>query len=467
MYGKRVPSSQVKKTQFLLPKNRSDNYANRLRKFYDDLSFNSFMNKRKEIARQDVMITPDGPVEIYRRDTNGVERRISTTRRNRPNRQVRSSDVYDGCYGYEYGHHNAYSSGQHSGQIMPFDWYSKSARTNSNVLYEKVEVLPDRHHRPTRRHHQSHVYDGLYERHLRPDYSPTIYNTFFNSDFLRSNSHYEDLKRSEYDRYNRQYYDVYEYYEYEDDDEDNDGKYIHHDDHHRQRRRRGARDHHRQQRDRHDGNHVKSTIEYVDYDGNHLDTTSSSEANSRRNSKNRQNNNDLSSSSSGKVLWRQTSRNEAKTIKTNQAATSGTQTNPSNAAVFLPTATNNERKTYTPEPNNLNDTGEHIESSTRLVLDEFSFLNNEQTMRDTYTPEPNTMRASVNNIFANSRVSRTDGINMLGNTGRTLESAIMEAANRQKVHNNKTDSNFNDLPGNDAIRSNPLFGSNNTSGFMY
>lgn len=49
--------------------------------------------RRREIARQDVIITPEGPVELYRRDTNGNEKALSMEQVSRLSRNVRSAPL--------------------------------------------------------------------------------------------------------------------------------------------------------------------------------------------------------------------------------------------------------------------------------------------------------------------------------------------------------------------------------------
>jgi hypothetical protein len=452
MHGKKRNSSHKKPGSY--SKTQFNNYAEHLKRFYDGLRFAKYMEKRKEIARQDIMITPDGPVELYRRDINGMER-VAPPHRHNPaasrfyphNRLGSTAGFIDSNQSVNHGYYpTAFRRHQqHYNQSMPFDWYDRSD-SRSNIVYEKVEVLPDRHHneRGPRRHHRSHG-----SRHLRPD-SPTLYNTFFNSEFLRSNSYYEDLKRAEYDRYNSKYYDVYEYYQYEDDLSDSD----YYDDN-RDRRRPNrwycnARE-----------------VNYIDYDRNGGDTTSSSQNNSRNNSKirNRNDVSNLSSSSSGKVLWRQTSRSESKTNankknKSFEAQPSETIATNNEAktkkfnfqgSIFSPFS---ERNNYTPDPNL---TDSQIKNTT---TDRTQVLNQRPVVtRDTYTPDLNTQRFSTN-FSAYPRTMHTGDASM---SFDDLESVIIDAANRKKA-NSKSDPNFNDLPGNNAVRSNPLFDQQN---FMY
>jgi hypothetical protein len=68
-----------KKKNFLIPNQhiqsqRFSEYKERLDNFYRDLKYMTFMSDKHEIARQDVLLTPKGPVELYRRDMNGREK---------------------------------------------------------------------------------------------------------------------------------------------------------------------------------------------------------------------------------------------------------------------------------------------------------------------------------------------------------------------------------------------------------
>jgi hypothetical protein len=214
-----------KKKNFLIPNQhiqsqRFSEYKERLDNFYRDLKYMTFMSDKHEIARQDVLLTPKGPVELYRRDMNGREKFMRENKlpkikdrssRSYINKISNSQDNYSRHSSIPIYDHSIYNSLENSRSSallrdngrygLAFDWYSPQGRI-SQVLHEDVEVLSTR---PTSRGTHKYSYSPISSRAV----------SYYGDDYYDTYSHYSDDEI-----FNKENYDIYEYYEYEVDDED-------------------------------------------------------------------------------------------------------------------------------------------------------------------------------------------------------------------------------------------------------
>ena len=202
----------------------SVDYKKRLNSFYKELKFLTFMSNKHEIARQDVLLTPDGPIELYRRDSNGKERYVH--KNNLPKISDRSSRSFLNKISSSIDNYSKHSSTlfddrsiydsfasrssirdsirDQNGQYgIAFDWYDPVGDTR--ILHEDVEVLPTRE--------RSTFMSGNYDNYRLSYSSPPPRSS-------RAISYYSDEEDSSERFFNKHNYDIYEYYEYEVDDED-------------------------------------------------------------------------------------------------------------------------------------------------------------------------------------------------------------------------------------------------------
>ena len=160
------------------------------------------MSDKREIARQDVLLTPKGPVELYRRDANGKEKYIRSN--SVLNIDHKSKSLIDKIYsrGTLYDDYSVYGSNASRSSSLyrdpkgrygvAFDWYDTvGARTE--VLHEDVEVLPSR---------RSH------------------YDTYKSSYAVPNSYQSDDSTYDDEGLFNKRDYNIYQYYEYEVEDED-------------------------------------------------------------------------------------------------------------------------------------------------------------------------------------------------------------------------------------------------------
>lgn len=199
----------------------SNSYRNNLNKFYSKLMYKQYMSNKQEIARQDVILTPEGPVELYRRDINGAEKVLDPNDYELIKRQYKTK--------FDFTEYLAKSNNYYNGNVInyphkrqprrqqrhAFDWYDKVSSKYS-IIDEKVQVLPNKY---------DNYYDNEDEISRKSYYSPRRrYSSRSSSSRrrYRSGSRYDD---DIYDDYSNSYssgrrsseYDVYEYYEYDDD----------------------------------------------------------------------------------------------------------------------------------------------------------------------------------------------------------------------------------------------------------
>ena len=196
-------------------------YKQRLNNFYRELKYLRFMSDKHEVARQDVLLTPEGPVELYRRDMNGREKFIRKEKlpkiKDRSSRSFidrisNNQDNYSRHSSIPLYDHSIYDSLENSRSSailrdngrygLAFDWYSPRGRI-SQVLHEDVKVLETR---PTRREKHKYSYSPVSSRAI---------SYYGNDDYYDNYSHYSDDKI-----FNKENYDIYEYYEYEADGKD-------------------------------------------------------------------------------------------------------------------------------------------------------------------------------------------------------------------------------------------------------
>ena len=201
---------------------RISDYKRRLNSFYKELKFLTFMSDKHEIARQDVLITPDGPVELYRRDMNGKERFVSKDRlpkiKDRNSRSfIEKISINQDDYSrhssipiYDQSIYDSLEASRSSAIFrnpsnnrygLAFDWYNPTGRL-SQVLHEDVEVLPSR-----RKHKDK------YRLSHSPQSSRAL--SYYSENFYDD---YSDLAEEE-KIFKKNNYDIYEYYEYEVDKE--------------------------------------------------------------------------------------------------------------------------------------------------------------------------------------------------------------------------------------------------------